>query len=403
MHFAYKNSDVDVDMTRKLESKLKRVLPNLSFISSEVKVGPASRFDLYAKDESGKEYFIEVKARHCHRIDIGQIVELAADVLKERPNANILLICLSIEPAVKDVLSKAGIKTLVFTDLRLEESAEHELKKEVRLDMSPTEQQAYFALVRNERKVISTKGFASLFSIPIKRAKNLLVALSKHGVIFRYGKGKYAILPPDVLYERKSYTADPYVIVDAVMHGQNYYVAYNSAAHLHGIATQLPFTTFIATLIQRRPINLGKAKIRFVTIKKSRFFGTEEREYFGSPLNVSDMEKTIIDCFDRSDLVGGIDEVARIVAEAIDKLDLDKLVDYAKMMKKKVLIQRLGFILESLSGVGYRMPKAILDQLDRMVAQKFAYPLDPKIRKKGKLSRRWRIYENVNCLRWHYA
>lgn len=402
MHNAYKHSNVEVDMTRKLQSKLKRALPNLSVISSDVKAGPASRFDLYAKDESGKEYFIEVKARRCHRVDIGQIVEQAAVVLKERPTANVLLICSSIEPAVKDVLSRAGITTLVFTDLRLEEAAEHELK-EVQLDMSPTEQQAYFALVRNERKVISTKDFASLFGIPVKRGKNLLVALSKHGVIFRFGKGKYAVLPPEVLYERKSYTADPYVMVDAVMRGQEYYVAYSSAAHLHGIATQLPFTTFAATLKQRRPINLGKVKIRFVTIKKSRFFGTEEREYFGSPLNVSDMEKTIIDCLDRSDLVGGMDEAARIVAESLDKLDLDKLADYAKMMKKKVLIQRLGFALEKLSGAGYRIPKAVLDQLDRMVDQKYAYPLDPKVRKKGKLSRRWRIYENVNCLRWHYA
>jgi predicted transcriptional regulator of viral defense system len=403
MHNAYKNSYLEADVTRKVQSKLKRALPNLRVISSEIKAGPASRFDLYAKDASGKEYFIEVKARRCHRVDIGQIVEQAAIVLKERPTANILLICSSIEPAVKDVLSKAGIKTLVFTELRLEApAADHELK-EAQLDMSPTEQQAYFALVRNERKVISTKDFASLFDIPVKRAKNLLVALSKHGVIFRFGKGKYAVLPPDVLYERKSYTADPYVLVDAVMHGQDYYVAYNSAAHLHGIATQLPFTTFVATVKQRRPINLGKVKIRFVTIKKSRFFGTEEREYFGSPLHVSDLEKTIVDCLDRSDLVGGMDEAARIVAEALDKLDLDKLADYAKMMDKKVLIQRLGFTLEKLSDAGYRVPQAILDQLDRMVDQKYAYALDPKVRKKGKLSRRWRIDENVNCLRWHYA
>lgn len=402
MRNAYKDSKMEADVVRKLQSKLGLFLPDLSVQSSKAQVELARRFDLYAKDKSGKEYFIEVKARNCHRVDIGQIVEQAAAVLKERPDANILLICLSIDPAVKDVLAKSGIKTMVFADLELDRPAERKPLKP-QLDLSPTEQQAYFALLRKERKVVSTRDFASLMDIPMQRAKNLLVALGRHGVIFRLGKGNYAVLPPDVLYERKSYTADPLIVVDAVMRGQEYYVAYSSAAHLHGIATQLPFTAFVAILNQRRPIKLGNAGIRFVTIKEFRFFGTEKRVYFGSPLIVSDLEKTIIDCFDRLELAGGVDESARIAAEALGKLDFGKLVGYAKRMRRKVLIQRLGFVLEKLSDAGYRTPKDSLDRLERMITDRFAYPLDPKLGKQGKLSRRWRIYENVNCLRWHHA
>lgn len=402
MRNAVKNSYVEPNLVRKLQSKVGQFLPGLSVSLSKTLRGPASRFDLYAKDESGKEYFIEVKARACHRVVIGQIIEQAASVLEERPDAKILLICSSIDPAVKDMLSKAGIETMTFTDFGLDVPVKHKPPK-ARLGLSPTEQQGYFALVRMEKKVVSTRDFALLMNIPMQRAKNLLVALNRHGVIFRLGKGKYAVLPPDVLYQRKSYTADPYVVIDSLMHGLEYYVAYSSAAHLHGIITQLPFTVFVATLNQRRPISLGKTEIRYITIKKRRLFGTEKKDYFGSLLVVSDLERTIVDCFDRLDLIGGVDEAGRITAESLDKLDFGRLADYAKRMEKKVLVQRLGFVLEKLHGAGYKIHENTLNRLERMVEDKFTYPLDPKVKRKGKLSYRWRIYENVDCLRWHYA
>lgn len=402
MRNAYNNLDIEDNVTEKLLKQLKLILPELCEFSSHVKSRPGSRFDLYARDKSGKEYFIEIKARRVHRIDVGQVVEQAAALSIERPNADVILICASIDPAVKEVLAKAGIRTIEFPDLGLWEQVNDKVQS-VPLNLSPIEQQAYFALLRNEMKVISTKEFALLMDMSLQRSKNLLVALNKRGVIFRFGKGKYAVLPPDVLFERRSYTADPYLIIDALMHGSEYYIAYNSAAHLHGIATQIPFTAYIASLKQRRLINLGNARIKFVTIKKSRFFGIENQNYFGSQIIVSDVEKTIIDCLDRSDLVGGVDESTHILAEAIDKVNYEKLMKYVKMMQKKVLIQRLGFILEKLTSIGYKVPEIILNRLETMVEHKYVYPLDPKLKRKGKKSNRWQILENVNCLKWYYA
>jgi predicted transcriptional regulator of viral defense system len=393
MQYAYKNLHLEADVVRKLQDKLKAVFPDLTILPSEALVGPANKFDLYAKDKSGKEYFIEVKARRIHRVDVGQTVEQVAAVLKERPAAHALLLCSSIDPDVKEMLAKAGIETLVFEDL--------ESRKTVKMAMSPREQRAYFALVRKEKKLVSTSDLASLMDISIGSAKNLLVALSRHGVIFRLGRGKYAVIPPDVLYGRKGYTADPYAVIDGLMRGQEYYVAYASAAHLHGIVTQLPFIAYVVTPKQRRPVDLRTTRIQFVTIKKSRFFGIEERQYSSSLLYLSDLEKTVVDCFDRSDLIGGMDDVARIVAEAISRVDWDKLVDYAKKMDREALIRRLGFVLEKLSSIGYTVPEAVLKKLDELFNDKFAYPLDPKVEKKGRVSHRWGIYENVNCLRWY--
>jgi predicted transcriptional regulator of viral defense system len=401
MRNAYKKNFRGRAFEKKIREIFKQNKVVVGIISSGAKNNVANKFDFYVRDTSGQEYFIEAKARHCHRVDVGQIVEQAAMVMKEQPDAKVMLLCSSIDPAVKDVLAKAGVETYAFPDLA--QNAEERTAIRSQLSLSPTEQQAYFALVRNERKVISTDDLAHLLNISRHRAKNLLSALSKHEVIFRFGRGKYAVLPPEVLYERRSYTADPFVIVDAIMQDQKYYVAYSSAAHLHGIGTQIPLTTFVATIQQKRPIDLNRSKIRFITIKEARFFGTTEIEYFGTSVVLSDREKTVLDCVDRSDLVGGVDESTRLLAEAITELDLDRLTDYAKMMKRKALVQRLGFILEKLSRNNYKIPTMVLDRLDRMVDKKRPYRLSPKVRRKGNLSPRWQIYENVDSLRWQYA
>lgn len=269
--------------------------------------------------------------------------------------------------------------------------------------MSPTEQGAYFALLRKERKVVTTEDFALLYGIPAHRARNLLSALAGRGVVYRLGRGRYAVLPPDILYDRKSYTADPYTVTDAVMEGERYFVSYVSAAHLHGIVTQAPITVLVSTLKQRRPVELETGRIRFVTISRDRFFGTEQTSYFGSPIIASDLERTVFDCLDRPDLAGGMDEAARIAAEALERLDFDRLIDYAARMKRRSLVQRLGFVLEKLSTAGYNLPKRTLDLLDDTVERKFPYLLDPKAGKGGKLSPRWRVHENVDCLRWLHA
>ncbi|MBI2937175.1 MAG: hypothetical protein HYY22_03120 [Thaumarchaeota archaeon] len=393
-----KTFEVEKDVARRLRA----LLPNLESLSSQPPSAGFDRgFDFYGKDSEGNDYFIEVKARRCNRIDIGQIVEQASAVQKKHPNAKAVLVCASIDPAVGALLEKAGIKTLLLADLKPKKPVAHE-GKEKELNLSPTEQQAYFALIRNEKKIISTNDLASLLDIPVERARNLLVSLNKHQAVFRFGRGKFAVIPPDILYERKSYTADPYLIIDSIMSGEQYYVAYGSAAHLHGIATQLPVSAFIATLKQQRPIHLNGTEIRFITAAKPRFFGIEQQEYFGAPLQISDLERTVIDCIDRPDLVGGIDEAARVTAESLQRLDFDKLVNYAKKMKRQSLVQRLGFILEKLSKSHYTVPAHTLNQLKLLVQNAYPYPLDPKRGKKGALSPHWHIYENVDNLRWHF-
>ena len=377
-----------------------RLLPDLKLVSRHERISGRREIDIYAKDANGREYYIEVKATDCNRLNIGEAVEHKAALMKTNPEAKLVLVCRSVDPSIKETLRKLGIDIRTFADLGIKKELAREYRpsKPPSLRMSPTEQRAYFALIRKGLTVAKADDLASAISISKQWAKNILSSLAKQEAASRIGRGKYAIIPADVLYERKSFVADPLIVVNELMKNKEYYVAYQSAAHIHGIAEQLPFTTTVAVPKQKRPVKLGNTKIEFVTLKKSRFFGIKEVNYSNTFLKVSDLEKTVIDCTDRQDLCGGIGGAAETLSNAIatGKLDQARLLSYTKKFRNHALAQRLGFLLEQLfeTSKGQVEPK-ILPSLERLAAP-FTYPLDTSATKKGKASERWRIIENAN-------
>ena len=207
--------------------------------------------------------------------------------------------------------------------------------------------------------------------------------------------------PPDVLYEHKSYVIDPHLIIHELMKANDaespYYVAYQSAATIHGAAHQLPFALMVATPHQRRPIELGQTWIQFVQLKPRKLFGFGEMLYQEVRLNVSDREKTILDCLERFDLCGGVDEVARTISALIEETEPGRLLDYLGRMDNQALTQRLGLILERLS-TWQAVDEGLIANTARLVGE-HVYPLNPHGPAGGSLDVRWRIRENVDVLR----
>jgi predicted transcriptional regulator of viral defense system len=231
-------------------------------------------------------------------------------------------------------------------------------------------------------------------------AKNILSKLARHGAAQRVGRGKYVMIPADVMYGRKSYVADPLVLVSEVMKGTEYYVAYYSAAHVHGLTEQMPFKTTVAVLKQMRPIVIGNISVSFVNLKKSRFFGYEEIRYLDTTLNVSDLEKTLVDSVDRPELCGGIPEVVRTFSNAFGtgRVNWKRLVSYVKRFSSRAVAQRLGFMIEYLEEEKkIRVEPEILDDLQHLIGSKI-YPLDVKALRKGEVSRKWKILNNAGYL-----
>jgi len=269
------------------------------------------------------------------------------------------------------------------------------------IQLSHLEQTIYFASQRRGVNLLNADVVTRLVDVSRKHAVNLLSSMARKGALYRIGRGRYVVIPPDVLYERKSYVIDPHLIIDELIKANGaedlYYVAYQSAAALHGAAHQLPFALMVATPHQRRPIELGQARIQFVQLKRLKFFGFWEMSYHEAHLNVSDREKTILDCLERFDLCGGVDEVARTISVLLEEIASDRLLDYLNRMGNQAMTQRLGLILERLSTL-QAVDESLIADIARLVGE-HVYPLDPHGPAGGGLETRWRIRENVDVLR----
>jgi predicted transcriptional regulator of viral defense system len=372
----------------------------LSIVSQHEQV--ANRvFDIHAKDLNGGDYFIEVKNSECNRLNIGQIVEYKASLAKVEPMAKIILICRNVDESLKEVLKSLEVDVRTFRDLGISENIfSNGVVDSGLLKLSPIEQNAYFALLKRGSVVARAKDLSSVLDVPFSWAKNILSHLAKRGAVQRVGRGKYLMIPADVLYGRKSYVADPLVLVSELLKGTNYYVAYYSAAHVHGLTEQMPFRTTVAVLKQMRPIRVGNIFVSFVSLKKSRFFGYEETKYLDAILAVSDIEKTLVDCVDRPELCGGISEVVRIVSNVFEneRVNLRKLVPYVRRFGSHAVAQRLGFIIEYIEEKKkIQVEPEILEELQHLIGSKI-YPLDVRSSKKGEISKKWNMNNNTGYL-----
>lgn len=269
------------------------------------------------------------------------------------------------------------------------------------ISLSHVEQTAYFLSLRLGKRIINTDFISSHLDISKNYAKDLLYSLAKKGAAVKLAKGMYLPVHPEILYGRKSFSEDPFLIIDELMSElkRSYYVAYISAAHVHGIAHQLPFSLHVAVKRRRRGIKASGISIRFVTVKQERFFGIEEMKFGDRKAKVSDLEKTILDCLERPDLCGSIGDAAMMIYDARERIEWKKLVNYSKIFNNGALVQRLGYILEKLAHQGLNVDKGVINSLQKALGRKFAYPLDPSMPKEGRLNRNWMIVENLKIVK----
>jgi predicted transcriptional regulator of viral defense system len=264
------------------------------------------------------------------------------------------------------------------------------------LQLSHLQQTAYFAAARQGLHLLDADDMSRLVGVSKAHANKLLSEMAHKGALQRVGRGRYAVIPADVLYGRQAYVADPYQIIDVLLseNGEpGYYVAYQSAALVYGAAQQLPQALLVAVPRQRRSVTIGAGRIEFVQVRAEKFFGYRTARYHDATLVISDPEKTALDCLDRFDLCGGVDEVSRTIAALLPEIDADRLLAYALRMDNQALVQRLGFILERLAA-DQPVTEDLLAGLARHVSRK-AYLLDPHGPAEGPTQPRWRIRENM--------
>ena len=220
--------------------------------------------------------------------------------------------------------------------------------------------------------------------------KELLSDMVKRGLLIRLKKGLYYIIPFEK--DAESFMPDWHIIASHLVKDAKHYIAYYSALQIHNLITQPSLKEQIVVSKQIRPsiIKIRNIDFQFIYHNENHFFGSKKIwiDSFNKVL-CSDLEKTFIDCLFKPDYAGGIVEVARAIYTSRDKIEFNKLLEYAEKFKSHAVIKRLGFLLETLE-----IETGIIQKLNKLKTASYVL-LDTELPKSGKMISRWSIQQNL--------
>jgi predicted transcriptional regulator of viral defense system len=224
------------------------------------------------------------------------------------------------------------------------------------------------------------------YAVVVQELRRLL----KSGWVVKLSPGMYALVPLSAGTEAIP-DANRFVIARAHMENAPYYLSHDSAFEIHNMLKR-PVTTVTITSPRRlRNRVIMKVPFRFIYAGNNDLWGMEPN--WVTPyeqVQVSDMERTILDGLSRPDLCSGISEVAIGLWMRKDDLDWEKLTRYAKRMGNQAVAKRLGYLLEL-----YNLGLSNIGQLQEMIGPSYAL-LDPMLMPEGPYTARWRLRINLD-------
>lgn len=186
--------------------------------------------------------------------------------------------------------------------------------------------------------------------------------------------------------EKGKYTLHEFVIASVL--ADPFCIAYWSALNFHGLTEQMPRTIFVQTTSRRKRQRLSIFGVDYHInrVKREKFFGVQKNWIEGIGINITDPDKTIVDCLDKPQFCGGLIEVAKALKER--KFEMGKLIDYSKRINNSGVMRRLGY-LNDLLGLEMELPK---------IDTRSYLHLDPSMPHKGRKNAKWRLIVNIDEL-----
>ncbi len=255
-------------------------------------------------------------------------------------------------------------------------------KSKISVNLSPLEHKVYFSFYEREvfrsgdvYKVISNK----------KTARQILFRLKNKGYVKQIRRGLFAIVPAQMI--GKAFAADKILIASQL--AEPYFISHHTALEIHGVAQSYLNVAYISTNKVLKNFDFQDISYKFVTTKY--MFGTERNLRGNNRINVSDKERTILDCIRNMDYAGGFEELLKSIS-AFPAINYKKLLKYMALFDENSLYHRTGFIFDSLKGE-LDVPINFLENVKGKLGTR-AYYLIPG--KKGAYFREWNIIAPKN-------
>ena len=257
--------------------------------------------------------------------------------------------------------------------------------------LGPTSAELVSRLSAEGKTIFTIADAQAITGKDAKATATLLGQLARRRWLMRLTPGQYLIVPLEAGLENIP-MADRYVIARHLLGSTPYYISHYSALELHQMTTQPVNTVYVTVPRQRASRPIAGVEYRFIYANERAFWGFEpfwvtDQEQ----VQVSDLEKTALDCAARPELCGGLGELAKGLWIRKSDLDEDRLVAYARRLNHKAAIKRIGFLLET---YGLGRPETIAS-LHTLINLRYSL-LDPTLPAKGSYRARWRLQVNLD-------
>ena len=191
--------------------------------------------------------------------------------------------------------------------------------------------------------------------------------LYKRGVLSRVERGKYVLSDTDIAVVATNLVTPSYL-------------SFLSGLYYYHLTAQIPSSLQVVTTRSKRRI-LYEQGIDFIKFDKKRVFGYNRVKLSGGYAFIGEIEKIVVDILfmPRYCPLGE-------VLDALDNIDIEKVVDYGLKMKSIVTLKRLGYLLE-LKGFD------VHDKLERHLNKRYDL-LNPSLPPSGRNNRKWMLKLN---------
>jgi len=389
-----------------LEAYVSREIPNIFREYSLVAVNEALPggivVNFHFKKLDGTNVFVEVYGKKIGRMKLSQIINLCAAISNIEPpleKFELIIVGPDVTDSIRKELEKLPVKLLTFEQIgitcqKLLEVRELELRRREISQLSPDEAKLVAKWESEKKTIIRASDVQEALNCTLNYAYFLLHGLERKKWLERVARGLYQFIPLTYGYPERIPPANSFVIGSSLV--DPYYFSYYTSNSHYGLTTQMPFTLFIATTKKKPDLEWSGSVFKFVTLSQHKFFGYKKERVIDIEVNMAELEKSLVDSFDKPKYAGGIEQLVRITWQGVLRVDEGKLVEYAVRMNSHSLIQRLGFIIYFLVEEGFVEPLApnLKDMLLEHVGKAVIY-LDPKRPRIGVFSKEWMIINNV--------
>jgi predicted transcriptional regulator of viral defense system len=229
-----------------------------------------------------------------------------------------------------------------------------------------------------EMDIFTLKELKDLASTQFDDINELVENLVHKKILSRIERGKYC---------RSNFRDEKVIGTRLVEDGA---VAYWSALNLHGLTEQFPNTIFIQTTKVKPQKEVFGVSYQFVKITPSKRTGITKEGYGNHSYTITDVEKTLVDCFDLPQHSGGYAELIRAFDSA--KLSSEKMIEYCKTVNNLAATKRMGYLAELLEKKGM---KSFIRFAKGQLTQTYN-PLNPLGADEGKYHAEWKLRLNIS-------